>query len=96
MATEPEKVRAGLTAVAILTDTLSVEIWQRLEQDLITAWAQSGPLDGAEREAIWHQLQGLRAVKAKLETMAAVGRDADRKLQQKAKPNAGIPSHYRI
>lgn len=96
MATEAEKVRTGLTAAAILTDPLSVKVWESLETELMQAWLQTNPMQQAEREQCWHQLQAMRAVKAKLETMASVGRDADRRLQQKAKPNAGVPEHYRV
>lgn len=94
--TDAEKVRDGLNAAAILSDPFSIALWQELEAELIAGWKSTNPMQAAEREAIWAQYQGLLAVKRRLETLASVGRDADGKIQRKAKDAPGIPSHYRL
>jgi hypothetical protein len=68
-----EKARRGQAAERILKDEVYREAWASLDAALIANWAVTSPADITNRERYFHQLQGLRAVKTKLETWISDG-----------------------
>lgn len=74
--TPDEKVRRAQSAERLLQDEVYREAWSSLDAALITHWAQTSPSDITNRERYFHQLQGLRAVKTKLETWVSEGKAA--------------------
>ncbi len=74
--TPEDKIKRANSAQRLLQDEVYREAWASLDAALIQHWAQTSPSDITNRERYFHQLQGLRAVKSKLETWVSEGKAA--------------------
>ena len=87
--TPEEKIRRAHSAERLLQDEVYREAWASLDAALIQHWAQTSPSDITNRERYFHQLQGLRAVKTKLEAWVTEGKAAVAEIERTKERAAG-------
>ena len=87
--TPDEKINRANSALRLLQDEVYREAWASLDAALIAAWSQTTPGDLTNRERYFHQLQGLRAVKTKLETWVTEGKAAVAEIERTKQRAAG-------
>lgn len=80
--TPEQKVKRGHDAQTLLSNELFREAWATLDAELIRHWGATDPMQAEIRERYYHQLTGLRAVKAKLERYVADGTVAAQEIER--------------
>lgn len=87
--TPDQKVKRGNDAQRLLNDELFKEAWATLDAHLMQSWAGTTALDSQVREALYHELRGLRAVRAQLERWMQDGTIAAREIERTKQSAAG-------
>lgn len=72
----PEDRRArGYAAKALVDDPTLIQGWQLIEDEIREQWENTHLLSRRKREALWRELKAVKALRSKLASFAAHGRD---------------------
>lgn len=72
----------GHLAQQITKNPLWVETWEAIEDGLLSAWRHTGYDDSGKREAIWHQLDAVRAVRKSFDQVVMTGKLAEMQIEE--------------
>lgn len=76
-------------AAALANDPLLVEAFDAIERDLMTAWANSAPVDASGREKVWNMHWATQKLRSSLQQIIQDGKVAQGTLNMIAAKNKG-------